>query len=79
MDKWEYAELTVSTVMGISVYVYLYENGKIKTLKGFKEVLQALTLLGEDGWELVTVVNPGTTGNQVLYLKRKLGGIGAKA
>jgi len=76
---WEYAELMYSiTLVGENVYIaYSDEDGQIRLLRGFKsghKVLEALTELGAEGWELVAAatgmgqVGPQT---QTLWLKRQ--------
>lgn len=75
MVKWEYAEITCNTGAGIlgadPVYAYQIENGEMKRLKGFKgqfNILRALNTMGDQGWELVSVLR--RTGEDVWYLKR---------
>lgn len=77
MITWEYAEIQYNqTVMGERADVFLYVDGELKQLKGFKstqKVLEALQLLGRSGWELVgATTGIGSLGPQTvrLFLKR---------
>ena len=57
MQKWEYAVVThASRVGGNSVYAWVMQNGKPQKLKGFRsamQLLEALSMLGEQGWQVV--------------------------
>jgi hypothetical protein len=57
MQKWEYAIVTHTAGMtGNSVYAWVMQNGKPQKLKGFRSampLLEALSMLGEQGWQVV--------------------------
>ncbi len=79
MTTWEYAEIQFTTTFaGDSAYVYMYRDGELKVLGGFKsshKISEALHQLGKDRWELVSAVSGiGDLGGQTirLFLKRPL-------
>ena len=71
MPQWEYAQITYSGSLGEYVYVRTFKDGQVIERKDFRsshKVLEALTLLGDEGWELV--LSQSVPPHTVLYLKR---------
>ncbi len=74
MEKWEYLTATIGQQNQV--------DAKTKSINGhdlpeWKSILlaNALAILGEDGWELAGVNNPGTGGlDPILFFKRPWGG-----
>jgi len=56
--NWEYAEISLVTP-SFGAYIWIYEEGKLKRLKGIEgqnKVMVALDRMGKEGWELVTAI-----------------------
>jgi|FaiFalDrversion3_1042247.scaffolds.fasta_scaffold70821_1 hypothetical protein len=68
MEQWEYA--IVEWLWNENWIHYLLPDGTHKRLKGsYAEVVELLTRLGQEGWEVVSAV---ATGNWILWtLKRQ--------
>jgi hypothetical protein len=53
MQKWEYMWMYVASEKGAQIFI---ANGERLPAQTFPE---ALNLLGNDGWELVSIISPG--------------------
>ncbi len=74
MEKWEYLTATIGYQMQVDAKMKAINNSDLPDWKNI-HLPQALALLGEDGWELVGVNNPGTGGaDPILFFKRAWGG-----
>lgn len=56
MQQWEYAQISYSGSLGEHIYVRTFEEGQVVERKDFRsshKILEALSVLGDEGWELV--------------------------